>query len=138
MCALSMRLNLRCFKIMAESISRDPLFAETTSPKPYEDDYAKLKRAGGELLGYNYTVQTQAQDEDDVRKLTRLNHAIRNATYAAKFIKDVRHNLADFRHSQSPLVESTYADLLDVIEGLYPKLADLLLNKHPELAVEKY
>lgn len=138
MCALSMHLNLRCFKIMAKSISRDPLFAETTSPKPYDDDYAMLKRAGGELLGYNYAVQTQAQDEDDVRKLTRLNHAIRNTTYAAKFIKDVRHNLVEFRHSPSPLVESTYADLHDWIEEFYPKLADLLLNKHPELAIENY
>ncbi len=137
MFAHSMKLNLHCFKIGIENISRDELFMKTTR-MIYEDSYAMLKRTGGELLGYTYTVQKHAQDEEDIRKLTQLNHAMRNITYAAKFIKDIRHNLAEFRHSVSTVIEASYSDLSNQVKLNYRKLAELILNKNPELAMEHY
>lgn len=133
----AMQLNLHCFKIKKESVSRETVFLEGKH-LAYEDSYGLLKHAEGELLGYTFTVQGEAKDEDDLRELTHFNHAIRNVAYAAKFIKDIRHNLVDFRHATSPVIENVYSELTQQVRTLYGMLIGLVLNKYPEVAHEKF
>ena len=134
----AIKLNLRCFKLNPSQAFPEALQEYLGEHHLYEDDYALLKRAGGELLGYTYTVQTHTKDEGDVRELTQLNHAIRNAGYAAKFIKDIRHNLLEFRHTPSETIQSQQAELHKWAAEIYRRLLTLIINRNPELADEHY
>jgi phosphate:Na+ symporter len=129
----SIILNLRCFKINPHNVFPPELTDYLGQHNRYEDDYAMLKRASGEILGYTYSVQGYSQDEAAIRQLTRLNHAIRNISYAAKFTKDIRHNLAEFRHSESDYIQKTHTELNIWFNQVNQKLLKLLLNRNPEL-----
>ena len=134
----SMRLNLHCFKINTNDIFLDELYSYHRQHLVYEDEYALLKRAEGEILGYTYSVQSGTLAEEDARELTQLNHAIRNVAYAAKFIKDIRHNLMEFRHSSSDTINTSQTSFQNGVKFMYRKLVELLLNKNPELAIDHY
>ena len=132
------KLNLHCFKINETEVIPEALMRKGKRRVAYEDDYALLKRAAGEILGYTYAVQGGAMEEEDSRELTQLNHAVRNVSYAVKFIKDIRHNLAEFRHSDSDVIITSQTELQNEVKFIYRKLAELILNRNPELAVEHY
>ncbi len=128
-------LNLRCFKLNEKGVFYDQRF-DKEYPITYEDQYAHLKRAEGEVIGYTYSIQNIARDESDIRRITELNHAVRNIAYAAKFIKDVRHNLVDFRHSMSRHVNDSHKDFQTGIKSIYRKFEVLIINRNPELALD--
>ena len=131
----SIALNLRCFKLPTEELFKNKQFPQE-GIMTYEDQYARLKRIGGEVVGYTYLIQKIAKDENDTRLITELNHAVRNVTYAAKFIKDIRHNLIDFRHNTSKHVEQSHNNFQNAIKTIYRMFEGLLINRNPELADE--
>lgn len=134
----AIKLNMHCFKLNPAETFPDELRAYIGEHRLFDDDYAALKRASGEILGYTFTVQTHSQDQEDLQELTRLNHAVRNVGYAAKFIKDIRHNLVEFRHAESDLLQE-YQKILHAWAGdLYRQLVILAANRNPELAEERY
>ncbi|NNE38017.1 MAG: hypothetical protein HKN08_06900 [Gammaproteobacteria bacterium] len=133
----SIRLNIRCFKLKSEKVFPTDLTDMISGHYRYEDDYAQIKRSSGEFLGYTYSVQSLTSDETDIRELTQINHAIRNVGYATKFIKDVRHNLADFRHSESDYIQDQHLAFASWFEFLNRQLLNLLANRNPGLFVEK-
>jgi phosphate:Na+ symporter len=133
---LAIALNLHCLRLGLEEVYHDRQYPVPDKPLPYEDRYALLKRSEGEALGYTYTVQKASKDENDIRVITGLNHAIRNVAYSAKFIKDVRHNLMDFRHSGYDKIDQCHERFRTGIREIYRKYARLVANRNPELSVE--
>lgn len=129
-------LNLHCFKINKQNICPQSFVEPGNNHLEYEDDYALLKRTEGEILAYTYSVQGKTDDDEDLSHLTLLNHAVRNTNYATKFIKDIRHNLIDFRHSSSSTIKILQENLKNEVILIYRKLITLLLNKNPELSNE--
>lgn len=134
----AIKLNLHCFKIKKQNIFPKDLEELGSQHLDYEDAYSLLKRAEGEILSYTYKVQGETSDETDLCELTQLNHAVRNTSYATKFIKDIRHNLMDFRHSSSPIVNTLQDNFKIEVTLIYRKLITLLINKNPELLYEHY
>ena len=128
-------LNLHCLKINKEDVFHQ-LTIDMESSLSYEDSYALLKRAEGEAVSYTYLIQKDARDEDDIREITELNHAIRNIVYSAKFMKDIRHNLMEFRHSSSSHMAQAHTHFQTGIKLIYRKCDSLIINKNPELAIE--
>ncbi len=134
----SMKLNLHCFKLHSEEVFPEELRQKDTFHQVYEDGYARLKRAAGEILGYTYAVQTESQDRKDLHELIQLNHALRNVSYATKFIKDIRHNLVDFRHAHQTAINTAQQNFQGNTRIIYHKLSRLLINKNPELAEDHF
>jgi phosphate:Na+ symporter len=136
----AVRLNLHCFKLNPADIFPAELHAYTAGHHLYDDDYAALKRTTGEMLGYTYSVQGHAHSEhrEDLQELTHINHAVRNVGYAAKFIKDIRHNLLEFRHTGSEPMQAVQASIHAWAAELYRALLMLVVNRNPELALEHY
>jgi phosphate:Na+ symporter len=132
----SIKMNLRCFKINPSHIFPQKLDGHLIQHNLYEDDYSLLKRASGEMLGYTYSVQGGANEQEDLRQLTHLNHAIRNVSYATKYIKDIRNNLAEFRHSESALIQSFQTEFSSWFKSINQQLIILLINQHPETQLE--
>lgn len=133
----AIKLNLHCFKLNPPDVFPRELQAGSEHHL-YEDDYAALKRASGEMLGYTFAVQARSQDQDDIRELTRLNHAVRNTGYAAKFIKDIRHNLVEFRHADAEALQEYQQTLHIWVTDLYRRLLLLIANRNPELAEDHF
>ncbi|MCY4360891.1 MAG: hypothetical protein OXE42_01700 [Gammaproteobacteria bacterium] len=85
----------------------------------YDQDYQILKEKEGELLRYTNSVQSKSQDDAEINEVNQLNHAIRNAMYAAKHIKDIRHDVEVFGHSGKPTTKKWQKHLRDHILNLY-------------------
>ncbi len=134
----TMCLNLRSFNLKKDSVFPYDLEFANGNNLPYEDDYILLKRAEGEVLGYTYQVQSKTQNHEELSEITELNHAVRNASYAAKFVKDIRHNLSDFRQSSSAAVEMLQAEFQKEVVTIYKRVLVTLQNKDPELAAEHF
>ncbi len=134
----AIKLNIRCFKIKKKNIFPESILESSHKHSNYDDAYAFLKRTEGEILGYTFIVQSNSEDIDDQSELTQLNHAVRNVNYASKFIKDIRHNLINFRHSESTVIKNLYDQYKKEVTHIYRKLFTLFMNTNPELALENY
>lgn len=125
-----LRLNMYCFEIHTQAVFDKSAAALTVEPlrhvTVYERDYARLKQTEGELLGYTYAVQQGTTDKDYLRHITQLNHAIRNVAYGAKFIKDIRHNLDQFRHSDTGTVRELHHSFCHYMAASYRGIVNLL------------
>jgi phosphate:Na+ symporter len=132
----TIELNLRCFKINAGKVLPEELSGYNPNHASYEDRYANLKRNAGKILGYTYLVQKYADDEEDSREITELNHAVRNTAYSAKFIKDIRHNLFLFRQSTLTEIKDSRKDIKSSTIDFYHQVSMIILNKNPELTIE--
>ena len=126
----AIRLNMHSFQIHTHAVFDED--SELLAGEPlryvtrYEQEYKLLKQTESEVLGYTYAIQRDAKEEEDLRLVTQLNHAVRNATYAAKFIKDIRHNLDAFRVSPSGTVHDLYASFCLYVTGNYHGLVTLM------------
>ena len=69
-------------------------FAHTT--KNIEEEYHKLKQTEGDILAYFSMLQNNQTLTTDTEQMLRYLHAARQAIYAAKAVKDIAHNLAEF------------------------------------------
>lgn len=100
--------------------------AGDTYSRGHDSAYLPLKQRIGEMLAYTYAVQIAASDADDAREITHLNHAVRNAGYAAKFIKDVLHNLGEFSEAEKPAIRTADANLRALARDVYQDIFRLL------------
>ncbi|HEY7840646.1 MAG TPA: Na/Pi symporter, partial [Gammaproteobacteria bacterium] len=91
--------NLSMLGMRPGDIAGGAAFLQPAAGEPAPDrldGYEPLKQMTGEILAYTYAVQGAPIDSGDASEITDLNHAVRNVGYSAKYIKDIRHNLAEF------------------------------------------
>ena len=80
---------------------------ETEDRRSFDEMYRWSKRLEGEILAFATRLQSQPMEEHESQRLTQLLSAIRDAVHSSKQLKDIHHNLEDFR--DSPLVSvNTY------------------------------
>ncbi len=89
-------------------------------------------------MGYTYLVQSNTQQHEELSAITDINHAIRNITYATKFIKDIRHNLMDFRQSTSNAIQELQQEFVNEVIAIYKHILRNLKNKNPKIAIEQF
>jgi phosphate:Na+ symporter len=80
------------------------LKALSEKPMTFEEQYIRLKQTEGDLLEY---VSSLSKDELSPQEVTHLSdylYTVRQCVYAAKSIKDIRHNLDDFKASANDLL----------------------------------
>ena len=131
-------MNLHCLKLGREEVFHDRMDSISDKPMMYDDQYALLKRSEGEVIGYTYAVQKALKEEQDIHVITDLNHAFRNIAYSAKFIKDIRHNLMDYRHSGSTQIDASHERFRAAMREIYRKFTRLVVNRNPELAADYF
>lgn len=138
----TLRLNLRCFRIPFEQVlkqsQQELRIPAGDQSMRYEERYDRLKQAEGELLIYTYSIQNFNQEEGPARAVTELSHAIRNVAYAAKYIKDIRANLAEFSHSNNDEVQKYTADFQRGFQHTCIRLAELLEENRGDSGSARY
>jgi len=115
-------LNLEAFHVeekvfgVQESIAT-ALANRFAGLKSYEARYADIKQAEGVILTFYFKLQEEEMTRDEIKRVGQLVAAVRNAMYAAKCIKDIRHNRKDFRDSADDLKYEYYKyDQLQLIQ----------------------
>jgi Na+/phosphate symporter len=68
--------------------------------------YHTIKRLDGQILQYSHSVQTGSLSVAESAAIDYLLRATRDATFASKSIKDIRHNLLEFdRHGNLAVID---------------------------------
>ena len=93
--------------------------------KQYSEQYELLKTLEGEILAYVMKVQLGKVEEKQGEELQKYLSSVRNTVAAAKCLKDVRHNLVNFRHSSRDQINNYYLFLKDFMMKFYQELNDL-------------
>lgn len=76
---------------------------------PDEDvskDYEKIKKVESEILEYFISIQKEKLDDAEVKLLNQYTATLRKGVQSAKSVKDVKHNLQEFRQSVVEIVET--------------------------------
>lgn len=132
-----LHFNLSCFGI------RDVLFRafEEESKLPaylragdYEERYLRLKQLQGEIVEFFLKVENQELTQDMSRRIHSLILAVRHAAIAAKGVKDIAHDLADFHRSIADSVIAAHGSIVQAARDLYLRL-DAVLFASGESAV---
>lgn len=97
-------LNLEAFHVEEKIVLSDATISVQMEQrekvlKSYDERYEDVKRAEGEMLAFYFKLREEELDATESRRLDQLIACIRNAMYAAKGLKDIRHNRKDFRNS---------------------------------------
>lgn len=132
MCYNLSMLGLRPGDIAGGAAFLEPAAGEP--PPDHRDGYEPLKQMTGEILAYTYAVQGTPIDAGDASEITDLNHAVRNIGYSAKYIKDIRHNLAEFADSHKDPIFREAEGFRGRLADAYGRIVMLFATEHPAVA----
>lgn len=134
-----MALNLRALKIEVPALSAaEPAapWEALLSPRPtYPEDYEQVKALEGEVLDYVRRLQAQRLDEAQSARLALLLVAAREGVQSAKYLKDMREDLVEFRHSPDAWLQGWVDAHLAFQRRFYGDLAEMLLKPHHEAMI---
>ncbi len=138
-------LNLACFDINAANIKQSKLIGAQAAEEGYlndtdqfDDGYEDIKQLEGEIVEFAYRVQKGRIEAEQSARIEQILEAIRNATYAAKEVKDIRHDLSYIKQSDNLFIFNTFQKILSQVEDFYSGASDLF-NHHNEVdLLEKY
>lgn len=95
--ALENEVRALCARVLALNRDALGLGVHAGGNGNYGERYETIKRLEGEILAYVRQVQAQSLGDDEAQRLGALLVSAREAVQAAKAVKDVRLELADFR-----------------------------------------
>lgn len=76
-----------------------------------QDAYTRIKQTEGDLLEYYVRVQKHEPGKAEYEKVNQLIEAVRHSVYAAKCIKDIRHNLDECNNSVNNILFDQYQEV---------------------------
>lgn len=114
------RLNMDVFKIKPGGAKQHQ--PELPSYTDYSEEYMVLKQAEGEILSFYSRVLENSPAKESLLRMTTLIDAVKNAMYAAKGMKDIRHDLDEFSRSGNDFKYGLYIAVCAQQNELYRKL----------------
>ena len=133
-------LNLRNLKIPAEEFAHHDsikaLEIESSETRlNFEQQYADIKQTEDQIIQYAYQLMAESGSNQQLQKITTLLEIAREATYAAKSLKDIRQNIAEFR--MYPDGHTLFNNIKTVASSFYQALIELEEKTDPPQAQEK-
>jgi len=134
-------LNTRSLKLAVDPLPR--INGESSAaPLPrrlaFNDHYAAIKTLEGDILEYAVRLLQQPLDQETLT--SRINDClacVRDAVVAGKALKDIRHNLVEFRHSPVPVIAGYHDDLLQFMTDFYRAIGSLWIQEDHGLRFEQ-
>lgn len=111
-------------------------FKNLLSEDDADKDYEQIKKTEGELLEYFVALQKEKLDEDESEALNQYILALRNGVQSAKSIKDIQHNLKDFRQSVLEVVEQLTHEIGKDYFLLQQQIARILKNNNDPISLK--
>ena len=121
-------LNLRNLKIHTETPAIDDrikdLESELTETRSnFEQQYADIKKTEEQMIRYAYQLMAEPGSARQAREITTLLKIAREAVYAAKSLKDIRQNIAEFR--MYPDGHTLFDSIKMIADSFYQELIEL-------------
>jgi len=128
-------VNLRNLKVDPHLLKinenqKDQLDSEFEAHMKFQERYNRLKTLEGELVEYAGEIQQTQLSKRQARRLMLLLQSARSAVYSAKNLKDIREDLANFRHPDSECISGYYNELIKIEKRFYEHLLDWNQNLH--------
>lgn len=127
--AINLR-NLRIEQMQLSSTEKALLNLIEMKVKPFEARYEDLKQREGELLQYVAHIQTNVISDTETKQIAQLLNCARDAVYAVKTLKDIRPNLIDLRHTNTPSLHHFAEQYQAGLKPFYRQLIVLLSQTH--------
>ncbi|GLQ32778.1 hypothetical protein GCM10007876_32570 [Litoribrevibacter albus] len=126
----SSEINLRNLKINVQQLTiptslKQDIESAFDSALKYQERYNRLKTLEGELVEYASTLQQGSLSKGDGNRLLLLLQSARSAVYAAKNLKDIRDDLASFRHPDRTGLSDYLNNLLGIEQHFYQHILTL-------------
>ncbi len=140
LCIKTILLNIRALKVNTTTLisgSRTSAIDKqlSTHSPSYEEQYQDIKANEEQVLQYSHRLAGLTLTPAEQTLLTTLLDTVREASYSAKSLKDIRDNLLDLRNQLDS------AGLLTEIRNreasIYQALITMLEEPHPEVADEQ-
>ena len=74
-------------------------------------NYERIKKTEGEILEFIIIIQKEKLDESELKILNTYVNVLRNGVQSAKSIKDIKHNLHEFKQSIVDIVEEAMIEI---------------------------
>lgn len=128
--ANTIELNKRGLEINDNSVSEtDPtnkLLIVSAHKKTYSDYYELVKHLNGEIIDFSLALQKQELTGNDTRDLHELAAINQYTMNAAKSVKDIRHNIKDFRESADDIIHTMFETLKNSESNFYTDLSEFI------------
>jgi len=131
--------NLRSFKISPAEIKQiNGAFPLSGIDQNEDDDYEQIKQLEGELIAFAYTLQNSPVNIASTERIDLMLETIRNTTYAAKEIKDIRKNLVAIQQSDNNYLYEIGQQLHVQAHAFYLAISDLFQPHNEAILGENY
>lgn len=138
--ANTIELNKRGLEIDSERINdttpeHDELI-QGAIKKTYSDYYEMVKHLNGEIIDFLLELQKQELSGNDSRNLQQLAAINQHTMNAAKSVKDIRHNIKDFRESADDIIHTMFETLKKSEADFYSGISEFIHKNTEESAVD--
>ncbi|MBK8874153.1 MAG: hypothetical protein IPN13_09605 [Bacteroidetes bacterium] len=126
----TIELNRRGLEINHEQATDTPEAQDElipgTNKKTYSDYYEMVKHLNGEIIDFSLELQKQELTGNDTRELHELAAINQHTMNAAKSVKDIRHNVKDFRESADDIIHTMFETLKKSEADFYTDLSEFI------------
>jgi phosphate:Na+ symporter len=99
--------------------------------KNYIQKYELVKQHNASIIDYCLILQRSELKEPEHQRLNQLMIALRQAMLTAKSVKDIRHNIKDYRDSANDLLHDFYKRIKKDEKVFYDSIIEILKSKNP-------
>lgn len=138
-------LNLACFRIDTKQIVQSRVVGKQAAEAGYlndteqfEDGYEDIKQLESEVVEFAHRVQLGRVTAEQSVRIEQVLDAVRNSAYAAKEIKDIRHDLDYLRQSDSQFLYQIYQQLQQQVQRFYSGASELFNHKNSLVVLEEF
>lgn len=117
--------NLDLFELPVKKTFDDRFRKHFDQGSP-EEKYSYIKQLHGEMHNYYLLLQNQSTDKAQTERLDQLISTIRNGMYAAKNIRDIRHDIDQLKNSSNDSKYGYYQQARERMEKFYEQIFPLL------------
>lgn len=133
-------LNMYIFGVDNKYIS-DSGLAEDKSDhniSSYHDQYTYIKQIEDKLYKYVLALDQVKLNTKTSQKIQDLHKWINNAVYAAKFLKDIAHNMKDMMEADNPVIRDYFQRNQTAIVNIYNMLWDMIQDGVSESEMQQF
>lgn len=97
-----------------------------SNEKSYTEHYELVKHLNGELIDFCLDLRNRELNESEMEQTGSLIHMLRQTMNAAKSIKDIRHNIKEYRDSADDTFHGFYKRIKTNEEPFYSELSAMV------------
>ncbi len=94
--------------------------------KSYSEYYELVKRLNGEIIDFCLELKSRETEPHDQKEINSLINLLRQTMNSAKSIKDIRHNIKEYRDSADDTLHNIYKNIRTREEPFYNRLSELI------------